>query len=396
MKKRLSILIYSLEGDGAERVVSILLGELKDEYEIFLVLMHDRIDYEIPKEIEVIVLGEGEYKESGIKKLAKLPFLAFSYKEFCKNYEIDISLSFMNRPNYINVLSKSYGNEAVCIISERIAPSKEYGTSSIKDKVNRYLIKNLYPKADMILPNSEGIKADLIENFKIPSGLIHVVYNPIDLDRIDRLKNEKCSFPFDYFTYINIGRLHPQKNQKMLIEAFYMLNDPDSRLIIIGEGDLREELEKFIEDLDLEDRVFLLGRQSNPFKYLSKADAFVLSSDYEGFPNVLLESLACETAVISTDCKSGPREILAVQNGTSFNLQSGIELCKYGILTPVGDAQSMSEAMRRVKEDAELRKNYEKLGKMRVMDFEKSKIVDRYRNFIELAYCKSGAVSCAR
>ncbi len=395
MKKRLSILIYSMEGDGAERVVSILIRELKDDFDIKLVLMHDRIDYEIPSEVEVILLDNGEYQESGIKKLSKIPFLAYSYKEFCEKYEIDISLSFMNRPNYINILSKSYGNEAICIVSERIAPSMEYGTNSLKDRTNRFLIKSLYPKADMIIPNSEGIKADLIENFSIPSSKIEVINNPIDLDRIEKLKSEPCRFDFSYFTFINIGRLHPQKNQKLLIEAFYMMNDEDSRLIIIGEGELKEELESFIEELELQDRVFLLGRDQNPFKYLSRSDAFVLSSDYEGFPNVILEALACNLPVISTDCKSGPREILSMQKGTSFYLESGMELSKYGILTAVSDVEALSEAMKRIKEDEKLREKYRYMSSFRVKDFQKDKIVQKFKNVLDLSLAKKRGFACA-
>ena len=395
MKKNLAILILSLEGDGAERVVSILLRELKDDYNITLVLMKNIIDYEIPKEIEVVLLDDEE-DDSKALKFAKLPFLAYSYKELCKKYEIDISLSFMNRPNYINVLAKTYGNESVCIISERIAPSKEYESSSLKDSVSRYMIRNLYPKADMIIPNSKGIEEDLIENFSIPTSLIQTIYNPVDLERIDSLKNEECSFPFDYFTYINIGRLHPQKNHKALIEAFYYLNDLDSRLIIIGEGELREELEEFIDNLDLRDRVFLIGRESNPFKYLKRADVFVLSSNYEGFPNVLLEALACETPIISTDCKSGPREILTGKNTTSFHLQRGVEEAKYGILTPVSDVAALSEAMRKMKEDKNLRERYKRFGRMRVKDFDKNKIVEKYKKAIELAFAKNRTMSCAQ
>ncbi len=394
MKKKVAILIYSMEGDGAERVVSILIRELKDDFEIKLVLMHDRIDYEIPEDVEVILLDNGEYRESGVKKLSKIPFLAYSYKEFCQKYDIDLSLSFMNRPNYINALSKSYGNEAVCVISERIAPSMEYATNSLKDRTNRFLIKTLYPKADMILPNSEGIKADLIENFFIPSSKIEVINNPIDLEKVEELKNEPCRFDFSYFTFINIGRLHPQKNQKLLIEAFYRMNDEDSRLIIIGEGELRDELEKFIEELELQERVFLLGRDQNPFKYLSRSDAFVLSSDYEGFPNVILEALACNLPVISTDCKSGPREILSMQKGTSFHLESGMELSKYGILTAVSDAEALSEAMRRVKEDEKLRERYAYMSSFRVKDFQKDKIVGKFKSVLELSLAKKRGFAC--
>ncbi len=396
MLKKMAILIYSLEGDGAERVVSILLNELKSDYEITLVLMHERIDYEIPKEIEVVLLDQGEYQESGVTKLAKLPFLGYSYKEFCKEYEIDISLSFMNRPNYINLLAKSYGNDPLCIVSERIAPSKEYFLGSLKDRVSRYLIKRLYPKADLILPNSQGIKADLIENFSVPSKLIEVVNNPIDLTKIEYLKNEPSRFPFSSFTFINIGRLHPQKNQKMLIEAFYRLNDPHAKLIIIGEGELKEELENLIEDLNLGENVFLLGRQSNPFSYLSKADVFVLGSDYEGFPNVVLEALACEVPVISTDCKSGPREILSSQSGTHFELQQGVEYAKYGVLVPVNNPVAMSEAMEKMMRDERLRQKYKKMGSFRVKDFEKEKIVLVYKDKIEAALAKRKGFACVQ
>jgi len=396
MLKKMAILIYSLEGDGAERVVSILLNELKNDYEITLVLMHNRIDYEIPKEIEVVLLDQGEYQESGVKKLTKLPFLAYSYKEFCKEYEIEISLSFMNRPNYINLLAKSYGNDPVCIISERITPSKEYFLDSLKDRINRYLIKKLYSKADLILPNSQGIKADLIENFAVPPKIIQVINNPIDIQKIEKFKDEPCRFPFSSFTFVNIGRLHPQKNQKMLIEAFYHLNDPHAKLVIIGEGELKEELENLIKDLDIMDRVFLLGRQSNPFAYLSKADTFVLSSDYEGFPNVILEALACDVPVISTDCKSGPREILSSQNGTHFELQKGVEYAKYGMLIPTDDPVSMSEAMGKVIEDEKLRQRYKKMGSLRVKDFQKDKIVSLYKDRIEAVLAKRRSFACVQ
>jgi len=395
MKKKVAILIYSMEGDGAERVVSILLRELIEDFDLKLVLMHDRIDYEIPKNVEVVILDSGgEYNESGIKKLSKLPFLAYSYKEFCEKYSIDISLSFMNRPNYINMLAKSYGNSAVSIISERIAPSMEYKSSSLKDRVNRFLIKTLYPKADLIIPNSEGIKADLTENFSLSSSKICVINNPIDLDKIEELKKEPCRFDFSYFTFINIGRLHPQKNQKLLIEAFYLLNDEESRLIIIGEGELKGELERFIEELGLQDRVFLLGRDQNPFKYLDRSDVFVLSSDYEGFPNVVLEALACSLPVISTDCKSGPREILSMQKGTSFYLESGVEYSKYGVLTAVSDVEALSEAMRKIKEDVKLREKYKRMGAFRVKDFQKDKIVRKYKEVLEVSFAKKRGFVC--
>ena len=109
MKKKLSILTYSLASGGAERVVSILLEALKDDFDIHLVLMNDTIFYTIPKGIKVAYLEQSDARESGVLKLLKLPYLAFKYKRFCQKNEIAISLSFMNRPNYINTMAKLLG-----------------------------------------------------------------------------------------------------------------------------------------------------------------------------------------------------------------------------------------------------------------------------------------------
>jgi len=302
MKQKLSILIYSLAGGGAERVVSILLNELKNRYNITLFLMNDTIFYDIPKDIKIIYLENSLPFESGIKKLLKLPFLGWRYK---KLNDADISLSFMNRPNYINVLAKIFGMKSKVIISERIAPSKEYQTDNIKDKISRFLIKFLYPKANIIIPNAEGIKIDLIDNFLIDRNIIKVVNNPVNINKIIKMKKENIEFRDDDFSFITIGRLQKQKNHSLLIKAMQTI---DAKLYIIGDGELKEELQNQIKELGLIDRVFLLGRQENPYKYLSKADCFIFSSNYEGFPNVILEALACELPIISTDCASGPRE----------------------------------------------------------------------------------------
>ena len=106
-KKNLSILIYSLAGGGAERVVSILLNELKDKYDITLVLMRNKLDYEIPKNIKIHFLEDSNPYENGIVKLLKLPYLGWKYKKFCQYNGIDISLAFMNRPSYVSILEVS-------------------------------------------------------------------------------------------------------------------------------------------------------------------------------------------------------------------------------------------------------------------------------------------------
>lgn len=379
--KRVSILIYSLASGGAERVTSILLEELnilKNRYKITLVLMSDIIFYDIPKDIDIIYLENSKFFESGSKKFLKLPFLAWKYKNFCKKNSIDVSLSFMNRPNYINTISKFFGNKAKIIISERIVSSQEYQSDGIKDKISRSLIKFLYPKADLIIPNSQGIKIDLIKKFEIKTN-IKVINNPIDLDKVLKKQNEHIPIKLNKFTFITVGRLFEQKNHKLVLSA---IKDVDAFLYIIGDGVLKNKLESLIQKYSLENRVFLLGRQENPYKYLSKADCFLFSSNYEGFPNVLLEALSCSLPVISTDCISGPREILAPDSDVKFQLKNEIEFAKYGILVPVNDVDKLKEAMNLIIADKDLRNRYKEKAQQRARDFDVKKIIKQYEDVI--------------
>ena len=161
MKKKLSILIYSLSNGGAERVVSILLNQFKEKYDMTLYLMNDIIFYEIPKDVKIVYLEKSNPNESPIKKFIKLILLAIKYKKINNS---DISLSFMNRPNYINILAKIFGMKSKVIISERAMPSLQH-SNGLQGKVNRFLIKNLYKYSDVITANSLGNSKDLIENF---------------------------------------------------------------------------------------------------------------------------------------------------------------------------------------------------------------------------------------
>ena len=369
--KKISILIYSLASGGAERQVSLLLKYLSKKYKIYLVLMNDTIFYEVPKNVEIFYLEKAKIRESGIKKLIKLPFLAFKYKKFLKEEDIDISISFLNRPNYINALSKVLGSKVKTILSERISPLNEYATNSIKDKINRFLIKILYKKADLVVPNSKRTEFELKNFFNIKNR--KVIYNMLELPNCEKIEEE--------FICINIGRLEPQKNHNLLIEAFKKAN-LNAKLYIIGDGYLKESLKLKIKSENLEDKIFLLGRHRDVYQFLNKASCFIFSSNYEGFPNVLIEALACNLSVISTDCISGPREILAPNS--DFTIQTKeIELAEYGILTPVGDIEKMAQAMRKIYENKNLRENYSKKAKIRAKNFEIKKIIKEWEKIIE-------------
>ncbi len=158
------------------------------------------------------------------------------------------------------------------------------------------------------------------------------------------------------------------------------MKEIDANLYIIGDGILRDKLQQQIKRLNLNDRVFLLGKKKNPYKYLSKADSFVFSSNREGFPNVLVEALACNLAIISTDCKSGPREILAPDTDIDFQVQNRIELAEFGVLTPIKRVDKIIEAMKIIQENSKLFKNYKEKSIKRAMEFDKDKIIEEFIN----------------
>jgi len=280
----------------------------------------------------------------------------------------------MNRPNYINVFAKLFGNSSKIIINEMTTPTQEYKTASIRDIIGRTLLKFLYPKCDMCIPNSQNAGYELNTFFKIPNSKIKTIHNPLNLKIIYKLKQDKINIDDNSFNFITIGRLDKGKNHQLLIKAMQNIN---AKLYIIGDGILKNELKNQIKKLNLENKIFLLGRQKNPYKFLRYSDCFVFSSLYEGFPNVLLEALACELPIISTDCPSGPREILAPD--TNFTKQiNDIEIAKYGILTPVGDTEKMTKAMNRIKNNQPLRENYKNKASFRAKDFEVDKIMSQW------------------
>lgn len=193
----------------------------------------------------------------------------------------------------------------------------------------------LFPKANGIVTVSQGAAKDLSNFANIPSGLITVIYNPIVADS----KPVQSTIPMSptnwwegsHFKILSVGTLKPVKDHSTLIDAFQLIrNSMDARLLILGEGECRDELTKKIELLNLKDSVFIPGFVRQPDKYYLQADLFVLSSISEGLSNVIIEALAAGTQIVSTDCPSGPREILL--NG------------KYGKLVPVGDAKKLAEA----------------------------------------------------
>jgi glycosyltransferase involved in cell wall biosynthesis len=193
-----------------------------------------------------------------------------------------------------------------------------------------------YPRADGVVAVSAGVADDLAQAIDLPRARIAVVYNPVVTPAV--LEQSLAELRDPWFAageppvILGVGRLTVPKDFPTLIRAFARLRRTrPARLLILGEGELRAELEALAGELGLTDEVRLPGFADNPFAYMRRSDLFVLSSTWEGFGNVLVEAMACGTPVVSTDCPSGPAEIL--------------EHGKWGRLVPVSDVEALADAM---------------------------------------------------
>ena len=379
--KALGILIYSLSGGGAERAVSHLLAYCFDnKIKVHLILMNSTIKYDIPNEIKIHYIEKSNPNESGIIKTIKIPFLAYKYSKLLKQLEITHSLSFLTRPSFINVISSKLTSYRFKVITnERAFPSLQYSYRSFQSFFNKKMIRLLYKKSDVVISNSHGNANDLTENFSVPINKMKVIHNPIDLEKIDKIEALNDFFDIKKFNLITLGRLDIGKNHSMLINAISKLNNPILRLYIFGEGNMKKELESQIKELKLEKQVVLAGFDPNPYKYLKKADLFIFGSNHEGFPNVLLEAMSCGLPILSTNCQSGPSEIMELKT-----VENDIMKTDYGILVPIKNAELMAKGINYFISNKVYLDSCKASVLKRAEDFRKNKILKEYIDVISL------------
>lgn len=377
MNNKIAIFINSLGQGGAERVASILLKHLQEEKEVHLILLKNEINYAIPKN-QIIHVLKGE--SSNIVNYIKIPLLAYRLMRYLNKNDITIVFSLLTLPNIILSFLKKNGWEGKVIISERTMTSVRYSSSTIKGFFISKLIKHLYPFANIIIPNSKGVQYGLEEDMKIKNNY-QVIYNPIDIEQVKVLG--QVSIPnlkhSDKFTFICVGNFFDYKNKTLLIDAFAKLNKLNCRLILIGGGVEFEYIKRKIQDLGLSESVYLTGYHSNPYQYLAISDCFVSPSNIEGFPNVILEALAMGLPVISTDCQSGPREMLAPLTNVNYQVENNLEIAEYGILVPVNSDVILAEAMSIMYNNSQLREKYKSKSLKRASDFNIDNIMGEFK-----------------
>lgn len=395
-KKNIAFILPRLSNGGMERVAAALSKEIKKKYNLTIISLlvdDERYDFggeiiEINKTIEKNFIGKIFNFLDRVKKIDKIK----------REKNIDLTLSFEQTCNILNLLT---GKEKK-IISIHSIKSRENLSIGIYGKIYNFLMKILYKKSDKIICVSEGIKKDLNLNYGLDLKRIKVIYNPHDLkfitNNLENIKKEKNNYEI-----INVGRLDVAKGQKYLLKIISLVKKelPNIKLKILGKGNLESKLKELSKKLSLEENVEFLGYINNPYKEIEKADLFVLSSLYEGFPGVLVESLICRTPIISTDCVYGVREILLSEEELKkigYNEIKEPLYGTYGIICPklkIGnnlnefsleyteEEKLIAKEIIKSLKDKNLREKYQEKGLERAKKLDTSIIAQKYNELFE-------------
>jgi len=391
---KIGILTEALKQGGVERTV-VNIDKSLIQYEKNIILYDSsEISYNIHSRIFTLELPIFPFK-SVFQEFFTILVGIIRLRRFKVKNNIDICISFKEHPNIINILSGTCSN----VISVREYKSAGFKYTGIFGNIIKFLMGYFYNKSDKIVAVSDAIATDLVKNYNVQYEKIVVLYNGCDCEGIRQLSNDEVSMDLKLSgpVVITIGRLSREKLHWQLIRAFSSVVQiiPDANLIIVGSGAELGYLKKITAGLGLNNNVLFVGFQENPYKFLKKSDLFVLSSLWEGFPNVILEAMSCDLPVISVDCKSGPRELLSPNMNVDEIIDS-ITFAEYGVLLPGLDGEykknnepltrqelMLSDSIVQFLSDEELRKHYIERGRSRVKDFSMEKFSDSWSAIID-------------
>ncbi|HHU55792.1 MAG TPA: glycosyltransferase family 4 protein [Acholeplasmataceae bacterium] len=319
--KKITFILGSMGKGGAERVISILANEYADKGWCvnIIMLLEDRCDYRLHPNVELIAFVN---KNKG--RVQQIPSWLIKIRKYVREHQPDKIVSFVARINILTILA-CIGLKVDIIISERNDPK-----SDGRSPIIRYATYLLYPLSKKVIFQTKWAQSCFPKNIREKS---RIIYNPISITCAAKKNNSK--------KLVTVGRLAEQKNHMLLIDAFAKISERHSEytLHIFGEGILRDLLKRKIQEIKLQDRVILEGNVSNIHERISDAEMFVLSSNYEGLSNALLEAMMMGLPCISTDC-AGSNEV--IKNGIN------------GLLVPIKNSFSLSSAIEKLIKDKEL------------------------------------------
>ncbi len=330
-KVDLAIFLPSLEAGGAERALTRLANHFVErglQVDMVLVQACGALLKELSERVRVVDL-------EAYKKYACMP----QFIRYLRKYRPRALLSSLVLTNLLAVICNRLAGSVTRIVVREASTLSHLRRSAWKKWLEQTLVRTLYPQASTVIAVSQGVAKDLINYARLSERMIEVIPNPVITEELFRKTSEQVNHPWVNCNQpplvLSVGRLVPEKNYELLLRAFAVVRESISaHLLILGEGPERQKLYELAYSLGIGAEIDLPGFTQNPFAYMSKASVFVLSSILEGLPNVLIEAMACGCPVVSTDCPSGPNEIL----------QGG----RYGHLVPVNDVSAMARAIQAV------------------------------------------------
>jgi glycosyltransferase involved in cell wall biosynthesis len=402
---RIAVLLPSLEGGGAERsMLNLIKGFLAQGRAVDLVLCQAKGAYigEIPVGTRLIELQAvsglrarlstvaGHIRDFFVllrpvllaKKIAPEITRIASLQQYLKTGQPDVVLSALTYANLLLIWAKQMSRSGVpVVVSERIALSTFCSAPANSRKWRwRFLpdiVRRTYPRASAVISVSQHAADELITNIGVSRQLITTIHNPVVDDTLRA--NAGQALAHDWFSpdagvpvILAVGRLTEQKDFSTLLRAFASVRaERPARLVILGEGRLRPDLDRLANTLGIQADIDMPGFVANPFQYMARASLLVLSSLYEGLPGVLIQALACGCPVVSTECPGGSKEILA--DG------------RFGPLVAVGDAAGMADAIR-----AQLDNPTDKdLLRQRAEDFSVDRAVGNYLHLLDAVVARA-------
>jgi len=334
---RIAIFIHTFNANGGIQNRRLQLADCISQrgYEVDIIVPHTNAPYplSIPNKVHLHSL-----KARGERERIKMWTTIIPLAKYLKREKPPVLLVGPLMFALTALLAKkiAQSNTRIIISAHSSIASVFQNNMKLTSFVSKLILQYSYSRVHSIIAVSKGLRNEIINLCKIPEDCVKSIYNPIVSENLFKraldTPEEELFYSDNIPIILSVGRLTPQKDFPTLIKAFSLVfQEIPSKLVIIGEGPERGKCEKLIESLNLQDHVFLYGFRSNPYKYMSRAKVFVLSSIWEGFGNVLVEAMALGTPVISTNCPHGPSEILA--DG------------KYGMLVPMKNPAEMARSI---------------------------------------------------
>jgi len=366
MNKKIVFVINTLRSGGAERFVQTLSNYLlQSDIEISIIVFDATIQhYEIDSRVNII-----DCKRRGTWDILRI---LINIRKNIKEISPDVVLSVMDMASFLTIIALLFVKKKALFVRECTYQSK--AKKGIFRLIYKLGTKVLYPFTSGIICVADNVKKDLNESFGIPKNMLYTIHNSIDKKKCEFIsaKIVKHCFISEKIVPVVVacGSLSLTKDYPTLLRALKIVNQKQKcNCIVLGEGPERANLEQMASKLEIEGQVDFIGVKKNPFAFLSKTDIFVHSSHYEGFPNVVLEAMACGTPVICTDCPGGVREVISHR--------------KTGMLTPPKDYNKLAETILELINDPELRETLSKNATVNIVkNFSVKTIMKKYKNLL--------------